>query len=521
MTGTDSAAEAINETDTTLSTSGTLSIFDVDTLDTVIATKVSSVTVGGTYEGARPSEAALIAMFTASGGDPSSALQSNPNGIAWSFNSGTQYFNEIPAGETLILNYTVRATDNHGAYDDQVVTVTITGTNDAPVAVADTASVTEDAADQATYDDSNSGTTIVAGNVITNDTDVDHLDTRSVTGVAAGTPASAEGSVAAGVAGTYGTVNINADGTYTYALDNTKGSVQALAVGQTVTDTFTYTITDSQGGTSSTTLTVTVHGTNDTPVISVTGTDSAAEAINETDTTLSTSGTLSIFDVDTLDTVIATKVSSVTVGGTYEGARPSDADLIAMFTASGGDPSSALQSNPNGIAWSFNSGTQYFNEIPAGETLILNYTVRATDNHGAYDDQVVTVTITGTNDAPVAVADTASVTEDAADQATYDDSNSGTTIVAGNVITNDTDVDHLDTRSVTGVAAGTPASAEGSVAAGVAGTYGTVNINADGTYTYALDNTKGSVQALAVGQTVTDTFTYTITDSREEQAAQP
>ena len=66
--------------------------------------------------------------------------------------------------------------------------------------MADTASVTEDAADQATYDDSNSGTTIVAGNVITNDTDVDHLDTRSVTGVAAGTPASAEGSVAAGVA---------------------------------------------------------------------------------------------------------------------------------------------------------------------------------------------------------------------------------------------------------------------------------------------------------------------------------
>ncbi|MGI6442371.1 MAG: VCBS domain-containing protein [Synergistaceae bacterium] len=88
-----------------------------------------------------------------------------------------------------------------------------------------------------------------------------------------------------------------------------------------------------------------------------------------------------------------------------------------MFTASGGDPSTILQSNPNGITWEFDSGSEAFNEIPAGQTLVLTYTVRATDNHGLYDDQTVTITITGTNDAPVAVADTNTVTEDAADQA--------------------------------------------------------------------------------------------------------
>jgi VCBS repeat-containing protein len=54
--------------------------------------------------------------------------------------------------------------------------------------------------------------------------------------------------------------------------------VQALAVGETLTDTFTYTITDSQGATSSTTLTVTVNGSNDAPVISRSGAGDSAAA---------------------------------------------------------------------------------------------------------------------------------------------------------------------------------------------------------------------------------------------------
>ena len=142
--------------------------------------------------------------------------------------------------------------------------------------------------------------------------------------------------------------------------------------------------------------------------------------------------TLSVFDVDTLDTVAATKVDALTVGGTYAGVRPTDAQLKAMFSVSGGEPSTSLQDNPSGIGWTFNSGSEAFDAIPVGETLILTYTVRATDNNGAFDDQPVTITITGTNDLPVAVADTNSVTEDAADQAGLDDGNAFTSIVGGN-----------------------------------------------------------------------------------------
>ncbi|OLF36824.1 VCBS domain-containing protein, partial [Psychrobacter sp. Rd 27.2] len=63
----------------------------------------------------------------------------------------------------------------------------------------------------------------------------------------------------------YGTISKGPDGEYEYQLDNTK--VQNLAMGDTVTEEFTYTITDQDGETSSSTLTITITGTNDQPTI--------------------------------------------------------------------------------------------------------------------------------------------------------------------------------------------------------------------------------------------------------------
>ena len=60
--------------------------------------------------------------------------------------------------------------------------------------------------------------------------------------------------------GAYGSLTLNADGTYTYILNNALPAVQNLNAGNTLTDTFTYTVTDNHGGTGSNTLTVTIHG---------------------------------------------------------------------------------------------------------------------------------------------------------------------------------------------------------------------------------------------------------------------
>jgi len=119
------------------------------------------------------------------------------------------------------------------------------------------------------------------GNVLSNDTDVDSTangETKTVTGVLAGVQASAASNVGSSVTGSYGSVTINANGSYTYVVDNTNAAVQALRLnGQTLDDVFTYTVTDAGGLTSTTQLTVTVHGRNDNPV-GVNDTATAVEA---------------------------------------------------------------------------------------------------------------------------------------------------------------------------------------------------------------------------------------------------
>src|SRR5213075_1359968 len=99
------------------------------------------------------------------------------------------------------------------------------------------------------------------GNVLTNDSDVDTGDSKAVSavnGVAA--------NVGSAVAGTYGSVTMMSDGSYSYALDNADPDTNALAQGQVVSDVFSYTVVDANGATSSTTLTIGITGTNDAPV---------------------------------------------------------------------------------------------------------------------------------------------------------------------------------------------------------------------------------------------------------------
>ena len=88
---------------------------------------------------------------------------------------------------------------------------------------------------------------------------------------------------------------------------------------------------------------------------------------------------------------------------------------------------------------------------------------------------------------PVAVADSASITEDAAPNT-----------VSGSVLTGA----GADT-------VGADANATPVTAATVTLTYGSLVLNSNGTYTYTLNNANPTVNALNVGQTLTDTYTYT------------
>ncbi|MBZ2172350.1 DUF5801 repeats-in-toxin domain-containing protein [Nitratidesulfovibrio sp. SRB-5] len=71
------------------------------------------------------------------------------------------------------------------------------------------------------------------------------------------------------VDGKYGTLHVNADGTYTYTLHNNATVVQALSSSDHPTETFTYTLADGDGDTSQAHLTVTVNGADEPRILSI------------------------------------------------------------------------------------------------------------------------------------------------------------------------------------------------------------------------------------------------------------
>jgi VCBS repeat-containing protein len=225
---------------------------------------------------------------------------------AWTYQlaNGQANVQALAAGQTAQDTFLVQVADGSGATDTKTITVNITGTNDAPVAVADTATVKED---------TNTGPqpNPVSGNLLTNDTDVDNGDTHTVSAVSGG---SDNGTTITKV-GTYGTLVVTkATGAYTYTLDNTKASVQALAEDQQVTDVFTYTNADNHGGASSSTLTVTVKGTNDTPVAFADTASISEDALPNT-----VNGNVLTNDTDVDSNDLAQRTVSAVDGGTDNG----------------------------------------------------------------------------------------------------------------------------------------------------------------------------------------------------------
>ncbi len=186
---------------------------------------------------------------------------------------------------------------------DENVTIRLRNVNEAPTTVADTATATE-----ASGTANGTAGTNPTGNVLTNDSDVDAGDTKTVSGVAAGVVGSASTNVGSPVNGSFGTVNIAANGAYTYTVNNSNATVQALAVGQTINDVFTYTMQDAGGLTSTTQITVTIQGANDAPVqASIEGT---ALSYNENAGAVAITSTIAVTDVD--DTNIESAVVAIT-----------------------------------------------------------------------------------------------------------------------------------------------------------------------------------------------------------------
>ncbi|MDQ2082873.1 VCBS domain-containing protein, partial [Xanthobacteraceae bacterium Astr-EGSB] len=405
-------------------------------------------------------------------------------------------FDHLAEGDSTMIVVSYEVQDAQGAVVPQTQTITVTGTNDAPIATANT-NAGNPVVEGGVFPGNTAfaGDPSAAGNVLADDSDLDDGASLSVSAIRAGTDGMdttvPSGGADAVVAGKYGSLTIHADGSYSYALDNGEAATNALALGETGHDVFTYTITDEHDATTSATLTIDITGTNDVPVATID--DNSSDAVSESgvhpgntpfagDLTATGSVLLNDTDVDAGDLLSVYSVQGLTanVGHAVAGIYGSlVVDQYGHYTYTLGDDNPATQA------------------LAQDESVQDFFIYSVTDSHGARSTSFLTINITGTNDAPVITADVGEVTEDIT-----------AVPIGGNVLGNDADPDAGGTQTVTAVDG-----SAGNVGIDVSGIYGILHLNSDGSYTYTLDNARAAVQAIADGDEVADVFTYTNTDN--------
>ena len=303
-------------------------------------------------------------------------------------------------------------------------------------------------------------------NLISNDNDPDAGDTLNISGLTVDGAAASVGSQSTLNSGAL--LTVNADGTFSY---DQNGAFNALNVGQTAEEAFSYTVTDGQD-TDTATVTITINGAFDSqPPTAVNDAASVDEDVvlaglavlaNDTDP-----------DLDPL-TIVAIAGTSVGTGGSVALAS----GAIVTLNANG-----TLNYDQNGA----------YDALNVGQTAdeLFSYTISDGDNTAT---ATVTLTINGAfdNQAPNAVNDGYSVNE------------AGTLV--DNVLANDSDPDGgtLVVAAVNGQAGNV--SGQITLASGALLTMTTA-----GTFDY---DPNGVFNSLDTGQTAGDSFTYNISDGQ-------
>ncbi|HEH9431406.1 TPA: VCBS domain-containing protein, partial [Aeromonas sobria] len=336
---------------------------------------------------------------------------------SYRFDPSVAAYQHLAAGQTQTLAIPVTVTDSAGASSTQSLTITLTGTNDgATIGCADTGSTSEDS------------TQATTGQLTVTDTDDGEAHFVAQTGTA----------------GSYGSFSLDERGQWHYTLANNKPKVQALKSGETVTDSFT--VTSADGTTQQ--VTVSISGQDDGAVI--TGTDSGTVSEDQA-ATLHVSGGLSVSDPDVGQAHFSPLAN---LAGTY---GSFSIDASGHWSYSADNSQTAIQ------------------QLKAGASLLEHFSVTSADG----TTHTVTVTLTGTNDAPVLQAQHQSVTE-------------GGSALHGQMVT--TDIDQGDSQTFNLVQA-------------VDG----FTLNADGSYSF--DPANPAYLHLAQGQSQTLTIPITVTDS--------
>ncbi|CAK3790309.1 Cell surface protein [Vibrio crassostreae] len=379
----------------------------------------------------------------------------------WTFVANSPY-DELADGEQIQDTTTVQTSDG----GEQVITVTIIGTDDAAVATDDSGSVTEDI----DVDDI-TNQLVTSGQIVITDVDSD-------------TPTfSADGEfnlVGSTNDSQLGILSIDPDGAWTYVVNN--DDVQYLDDDEFVTEV--YTVTASDGTTSE--VTITINGADDPSDITVGEGDSdTGEVTEDVDVDLEsnnliTSGTLTITDVDDND------VAAFQPNGVFNPEGSTNETALGMLTIT------------DDGEWTYvvdNDDVQYLDD---NEFVTEVYTVTAIDG----TTSEVTITINGADDpSEITVgegdSDMGEVTEDVdVDPESNDLMATGTLTI--------TDVDANDVAAFEPNGMFNPEGSTNETALGM------LTITDDGAWTYVVDN--DDVQYLDDDEFVTEVYTVTAID---------
>ncbi|QCB53349.1 tandem-95 repeat protein [Sphingopyxis sp. PAMC25046] len=452
--GSDSAADS--ET-----TAGTIPFFSFD--------GVASVTLAGTViaPGSLPqtvfSDAAGTLVVTSYTYDPATGQGSV--GYSYTLTDNT-------SGDDTEFEFLLEVTDLGGGGSESSLIIDVI--DDAPTARADSDSVTEDGPATA---DGNVLTGLGGGDANATDgvADTQGADGAVVTGLAGG-------SVGEPLAGAYGVLTLNADGSYSYVLDNASQPVQGLSAGEVLTEIFTYTITDGDGDTSTTTLTITINGTDDGVTVDGLDAEGAELTVDEDDlgdgsspdaAALTQDGSFSVSTPDGLGNVTIGGTQVVTNGVFTPGTATSPLGTVNItgFTPVTGADGSVIGGS---FTYEYVLADNTLTHANDGEDSVTDsFAVTVTDSDGSSANASLDVRIV--DDVPTAANDSAGAAED--------------TPVVIDVLAN-------DVRGADGVDPAT------GVVLATAPAKGTVVYNGDGTFTYTP----------TAGQEGEDSFTYTITD---------
>src|SRR3954451_1158307 len=196
----------------------------------------------------------------------------------------------------------------------------------------------------------------------------------------------------------------NGNGSLKWTFNDADSDFDFLPRNQTLVLTYNITVSDNHGGSVKQTVTVTITGTDDKPVIDI----GAHAVVNEQDDHLLSLSpdtahiALHFTDPDLTNTGHTASVIGVSASGNTDGILPGslgNAELMAFYHVD--NVVKASGSSSGTINSTFSAPDLAFDYLADGETLDIVYTVQIDDHAGGLTTQTVTVTVVGTNDAPI------------------------------------------------------------------------------------------------------------------------